>query len=216
MAAEALFPLQPGDRLVTRVFALVIAVTLILAFAALMLVVQPYSQLSRVEPDPGSAPYTVEQARGRDQYVSLGCVYCHTQQPRDRDFGTDDERGWGRVSTPADYQWDYPHQLGTMRTGPDLFNIGARQSSEDWHLTHLYQPRAVSPGSIMPAFPFLFEVKDEAGDDDVVVQVPPDYAPATGVVVAKPEALDLVAYLISLDHTYPSAWLETEEAADEQ
>jgi len=195
---------------VTRVFALSVAVTLILAFAALMLVVQPYVQLSALEPEPGSAPYTVEQARGREQYVSLGCVYCHTQQPRDAEYGSDDERGWGRASTPADYYWDYPHQLGTMRTGPDLFNVGARQSDEGWHLTHLYQPRAVSEGSIMPAYPFLFEVKDEADEGDVVVSLPDAHRP-DGVVVATQDALDLVAYLVSLDHTYKSAYLDTEE-----
>ena len=47
-----------------------------------------------------------------------------------------------------------------MRTGPDLLNIGARQPSVDWHLGHLYQPRAYVPGSIMPPYPFLFVIKD--------------------------------------------------------
>lgn len=193
-----------------RTLALTATATLILAFSALIIVVQPYVQLSKLDPEPGSAPYTTEQADGREHYVSLGCVYCHSQQPRDDDYGTDHARGWGRASTPADYYYDYPHQLGTMRTGPDLFNIAARQPSEGWHLTHLYQPRAVSEGSIMPAYPFLFEWRAEAGDEDVVVSLPPEYAPSSGVIVAKPEALELVAYLLSLDHTYPSMWLDTE------
>ena len=32
--------------------------------------------------------------------------------------------------------------------------------------------------------------------------MPPAFAPKNGVVVAKQDALDLVAYLMSLDHTY--------------
>lgn len=56
-----------------------------------------------------------------------------------------------------------------MRTGPDLLNIGARMPSRARHLTHLYQPRAISPTSIMPGFPFLFEIKPEAEDGDVEV-----------------------------------------------
>lgn len=55
-----------------------------------------------------------------------GCVYCHSQQPRDAKLAPDASRGWGRASTPGDYAYDYPHLLGTMRTGPDLFNIGVR------------------------------------------------------------------------------------------
>jgi cytochrome c oxidase cbb3-type subunit 2 len=105
---------------------------------------------------------------------------------------------------PADYVYDKPHLLGSMRTGPDLFNIGARQPSKDWHLGHLYQPRAYVPGSIMPAYPYLFVVKDVAESDEQVVTIPPGHGPGGGrVVVATPDALDLVKYLQGLDHTYP-------------
>lgn len=102
----------------------------------------------------------------------------------------------------ADYYYDHPHLLGTMRTGPDLFNIGARQPSADWHLGHLYQPRAYVAQSIMPSYPYLFDEKDAADQGDRVVTLPPGVAPPGKVVVAAPEALDLVAYLKSLDHTY--------------
>ena len=85
----------------------------------------------------------------------------------------------------------------------DLFNIGARQSSKDWHLGHLYQPRAYVPGSIMPSYPYLFETKATAEPGDEVVKLPPGQEPAGQVVVARPEALDLVKYLQGLNHTYP-------------
>jgi cytochrome c oxidase cbb3-type subunit 2 len=135
----------------------------------------------------------------------MGCVYCHSQQPRAASLGPDATRGWGRESVPADYAYDYPHLLGVSRTGPDLFNIGVRQPSVDWHLTHLYQPRSVTPGSVMPAYPFLFNVVAQPGPTDKSVLLPPQFAPTAGMVVATQEALDLVAYLTSLDHTYPVA-----------
>ncbi|BAL27264.1 cbb3-type cytochrome c oxidase subunit II [Azoarcus sp. KH32C] len=175
-----------------------------LAIATASLVVLPYLQLRHEPPTTGLKPYTEVQLRGRQEYIRQGCVYCHSQQPRDPSQAPDDQRGWGRPSVAGDYYYDRPHLLGTMRTGPDLFNIGARQPSADWQLGHLYQPRAYTPGSIMPAYPFLFEVKSEAAPGDKVVALPPQFAPAGGVVVATQAAQDLVAYLLSLDRTFPA------------
>lgn len=128
-----------------------------LALATSALVVLPYLQVRQVEPTPGLKPYTAAELRGRAAYIAHGCVYCHSQQPRAANFAPDVLRGWGRASVADDYAHDTPHLLGTMRTGPDLFNIGARQPSDPWHLGHLYQPRAYVPGSLMPAYPFLFD-----------------------------------------------------------
>lgn len=174
-----------------------------LALATATLVVVPYMQLSDTQPPEGLEPYTEAQLRGRQVYIANGCVYCHSQQPRSQSQAPDFQRGWGRAPVAGDYYYDHPHLMGTMRTGPDLFNIGARQPSVDWNLGHLYNPRAYVPGSNMPSFPFLFKVKDKAGSGDKVVNVPPGYAPLDKVIVASPQALDLVEYLIGLDHTYP-------------
>jgi cytochrome c oxidase cbb3-type subunit II len=173
-----------------------------LGIATAALVVMPYIEVRDIRPLPGLKAYTSAQQRGRAVYIANGCVYCHSQQPRDRNLGPDLARGWGRPSVPADYVYDKPHLLGSMRTGPDLFNIGARQPSKDWHLGHLYQPRAYVPGSIMPSYPYLFAAKDAAEEGELVVQMPPGYSPPGKVVVAGPEALDLVKYLQGLDHTY--------------
>jgi cytochrome c oxidase cbb3-type subunit II len=135
--------------------------------------------------------------------VNLGCVYCHSQQPRSPSQSLADlSRGWGPAPTAADYAYDRPHQLGTMRTGPDLLNVGARLPSRDWHLTHLYQPRSIFEWSIMPSYPFLFERKKQAEPGDVVVKLPPEFQPNGEVVVAKQAALDLAAYLQSLNRVY--------------
>jgi cytochrome c oxidase cbb3-type subunit 2 len=92
-----------------------------------------------------------------------------------------------------------------MRTGPDLINVGQRLPDPDWHLIHFYDPRALNEWSIMPAFPYLFELKDsaEVRPGDRVVPVRGPRAPPGKVVVAKPEALALTAYLLSLKRQYP-------------
>lgn len=186
----------------------IIAATGILVFATILLIVIPSVQLVQVPAEKELKPYTEEELRGREHYVNLGCVYCHSQQPRDPSQAPDGQRGWGRPSTPGDYAYDYPHQLGTMRTGPDLFNIGVRQPSDDWQLAHLYQPRALVEWSIMPAYPFLFEWKPYFNGVDIQVKLPDKYKPAEGVIVAKKEAIELVAYLKSLKRNYPSEQLQ--------
>jgi cytochrome c oxidase cbb3-type subunit 2 len=184
---------------------LVVGAMLILSLATALLVVMPYMLLKDTQPPPGLKPYNDQQLIGRQSYIANGCIYCHSQQPRDIAQAPDALRGWGRASVAADYAYDTPHLLGTMRTGPDLFNIGARQPSRDWHLGHLYAPRAYTPGSIMPSYPYLFEVRQgTAKPDEVVVNLPPAFAKPGQVVIAKPEVRALVDYLISLDHTYPA------------
>ncbi|HNK54017.1 MAG: cbb3-type cytochrome c oxidase subunit II [Piscinibacter sp.] len=174
-----------------------------LALATSALVVLPYLEVHDAPPLPGLKPYGSAELRGRAVYIANGCVYCHSQQPRAKGFAPDFARGWGRATVAGDYAYDQPQLLGTMRTGPDLMNIGVRQPSEQWHLGHLYQPRAFVPGSIMPSYPFLFEAKAQADKGDVVVNLPALAAPAGRVVVARPEAVDLVRYLQSLDRSYP-------------
>jgi cytochrome c oxidase cbb3-type subunit 2 len=174
------------------------------AFAFVVLVFVPRVQLSGVAAPPALAPYADSTLVGREAYISLGCLYCHSQQVRAPGFGSDQARGWGRPSFPEDYAYDRPHQLGTMRTGPDLMNIGARQPSRDWHLTHLYEPRAVTPGSLMPSFAFLFLAKDRSEMGDEIVNLPPGVGPPGKVIVAGAKARALVSYLVSMKHGYPA------------
>lgn len=184
---------------------LVMGAMVILGGATGVLVAMPYVLLENVHPPEKLKPYTDMQLLGRKSYIANGCVYCHSQQPRDVRQAPDFARGWGRASVAADYAYDTPHLLGTMRTGPDLMNIGARQPSKDWQLGHLYQPRAYTPGSTMPSYPYLFETRQGAAKQgETVVQLPPGFAKPDEVVVAKPEALALVNYLLALDRTYPA------------
>lgn len=183
------------------VFFLGILATLALGWAAL--VGLPDAMISEIKPPEGLQRYTAEQLYGRSIYIREGCMYCHSQQVRPEGFGADQERFWGRPSVPGDYVYDKPHLLGTMRTGPDLMNIAVRQPSEDWHLVHLYNPRVVVPGSIMPPFPWLFEEKFSAAPQDKQIVLPDSIAPNGKILVATREGQALVAYLLSLDHSYP-------------
>jgi cytochrome c oxidase cbb3-type subunit 2 len=183
---------------------LIAGAMVMLALSTSALVVMPLLQVRQVEPVPGLKPYTSAELRGRAVYIANGCVYCHTQQPRAKNFAPDFSRGWGRATVAGDYAYDQPHLLGTMRTGPDLMNIGVRQPSQAWQLGHLYQPRAFVPGSIMPSYPYLFELKARAEKNEVVVNLPAEFVPAGQVVVARPEVLDLVRYMQSLNRSYPA------------
>lgn len=174
-------------------------------FAFFILAWLPQRQLSAVVPMDALQPYSPDQLAGRAIYISNGCLYCHSQQVRDPSFGSDQARGWGRPSYPEDYRYDEPHLLGTMRTGPDLTNISVRQPSRAWHYAHLFQPRALVPGSVMPSFRFLFLVEARAEPGDEVVDVPPGTVPAGQVVVATADARHLVDYLLSLNRNYPRA-----------
>ena len=177
-----------------NVLVLVLSAAGIYAFLAIMMGVIPGTVLSKTPPSPGFVPLSAAAARGRDAYVAEGCSYCHTQQVRP----LAQDRVWGRASVASDYAYSTPELLGTERTGPDLSNVGVRQPSEVWQSIHLYEPRALVNASIMPAYPWLFVAKDHATPGDVVVSVPPEYAPKGKVIVTTREEQDLVAYLESL------------------
>jgi len=98
-------------------------------------------------------PYTPLELHGRDIYVREGCVNCHTQMIRP--FRSETER-YGEYSKAGEFVYDHPFLWGSKRTGPDLHRIGSKYSNT-WHYNHMLAPDAVSTGSIMPAYPWLFD-----------------------------------------------------------
>jgi cytochrome c oxidase cbb3-type subunit 2 len=120
--------------------------------------------------------------------------------------GGDITRGWGvRRSVSEDFLWDYPVQLGNLRMGPDLANVGARLGSTTWQLQHLYAPQSTTRGSPMPPFRFLFHVQKigDAPSPDAL-QLTGEYAPPAGYeVVPTTSAMNLAAYLLSLRADVP-------------
>jgi cytochrome c oxidase cbb3-type subunit 2 len=203
-------------------------------------------QLGNLEPGPSSAddvggpvnprkPGGIAE-QGRQVYIEMGCVYCHTQQIRPESaelellqtvktkdgsvtknviLSPDIARGWGKRGTvPRDYIYQDRPLLGFVRYGPDLADVGDRPVSaadSDWLYIHLYDAQSQSPGSTMPPFRFLFTMKKINGlpsPDSLKLPISEPVKPLPGYeLVPTDRAKALVAYLRSLKVDY-----ELEEA----
>lgn len=180
---------------------------IVFVLLSILVAVIPAYQMQGTKALPSMKPLTPQENKGLHIYVSENCAACHTQQVRNIEM----DKVWGdRPSIPSDYYYSKqrldvwrqsPSLLGSERTGPDLTNIGKRQSGKEWHLLHLYNPRTVVKASIMPGYPWLFIEKDSSAvaKTDVVVAVPAEFLTnKSKKIVATQNALNLVAYLISL------------------
>lgn len=186
-----------------------LSLTAALGFLSLsiLIAIVPAQQLQKVEALPNQQALGEQEIRGLKLYVSEGCVACHSQQVRNIEM----DKVWGkRPSLPSDYYFSKqrldvwrqsPSLLGSERTGPDLTDIGNRQPGEQWHLLHLYNPRTVVKASIMPGYSWMFEEKeeDEIEAGDKIIPLGKEFFHKPGKkVIASQEALDLLAYLLSL------------------
>lgn len=100
-------------------------------------------------------PYTPLEVAGRDIYVREGCYNCHSQMIRPM---ASDVLRYGKASEATEFIYDHPFQWGSKRTGPDLARVG-KKYPDSWHYFHMYDPRKVTPGSLMPAYMWLFKKK---------------------------------------------------------
>jgi cytochrome c oxidase cbb3-type subunit I/II len=96
-------------------------------------------------------PYTPLELQGRDIYIREGCNTCHSQMIRP--FRSETER-YGEYSKAGEFVYDHPFLWGSRRTGPDLHRVGGKYPNL-WHYLHMDNPRSMSPGSIMPPYPWL-------------------------------------------------------------
>ncbi|HWR31959.1 MAG TPA: cytochrome-c oxidase, cbb3-type subunit I, partial [Chitinophagaceae bacterium] len=96
-------------------------------------------------------PYTPLELQGRDIYIREGCNNCHSQLVRP--FRSETER-YGEYSKAGEYVYDHPFLWGSKRTGPDLHRIGGKYPNL-WHYLHMENPSSMSPGSLMPSYPWL-------------------------------------------------------------
>ena len=99
-------------------------------------------------------PYTPLELEGRDLYIREGCVNCHSQMVRP--FRSEVER-YGEYSKAGEFVYDHPFLWGSKRTGPDLHRVGGGEYGNSWHYKHMYDPTTMSPGSIMPPYPWLLK-----------------------------------------------------------
>jgi cytochrome c oxidase cbb3-type subunit 2 len=130
---------------------LIALVTLVVSVGGAVEIVPLFFQKSTTEPVAGLKPYSPLRLAGRDIYVREGCYNCHSQMIRP--FRAETER-YGHYSVAGEFVYDRPFQWGSKRTGPDLARVGGRYSDE-WHRTHLNNPRDVVPESNMPNYPWL-------------------------------------------------------------
>lgn len=98
-------------------------------------------------------PYTPLELQGRDIYIREGCYTCHSQMVRPF---RDEVARYGEYSKAGEFVYDHPFQWGSKRTGPDLARIGGKYP-DSWHYNHMLEPQSMSPGSIMPSYPWLLD-----------------------------------------------------------
>jgi cytochrome c oxidase cbb3-type subunit 2/cytochrome c oxidase cbb3-type subunit I/II len=129
--------------------ALVIFGSMVLFWVSFVMVVLVPMYTMPDQPSTIWRPLTPTEEQGRKLFVANGCTYCHSQyvRPQDWDLGAE------RIAQPGDYFHQFPHLLGSERTGPDLSQEGG-EHPDDWHLAHFTNPRFTRPMSLMPQFSF--------------------------------------------------------------
>jgi cytochrome c oxidase cbb3-type subunit 2 len=131
-------------------FFFAVGVFVTIAFAGLVEVLPNFAEQSR--PTIGTKPYSTLELTGRHVYIKNSCNACHSQLIRP--FKSETDR-YGHYSISGEYAYDRPFLWGSKRTGPDLMRIGNVRTT-DWHENHMWDPAGVIPGSIMPAYKWLF------------------------------------------------------------
>jgi cbb3-type cytochrome oxidase cytochrome c subunit len=117
-------------------------------------------------------PSSIE--RGRQVYISEGCINCHSQYVRPN---TPDVLMWGPAESIEELRSQHPPLIGNRRQGPDLSQVGGRRSPL-WLKAHFYNPREVSHASFMPSYAYLF--RNSSRGDDLIAYLTssksPEYA----------------------------------------
>ncbi len=182
---------------------LIVLTVLAVSFGGLVEIVPLFFQKSTTQPlNELVKPYEPLRLAGRDIYIREGCYNCHSQMIRP--FRAETER-YGHYSVAGEFVYDHPFQWGSKRTGPDLARVGGRYSDQ-WHRTHLLNPRDVVPESNMPAYYWLdrplksddIEAKMSALTKVGVPYTAEDIAGAKKALEGKTELEAVIAYLQGL------------------
>jgi cytochrome c oxidase cbb3-type subunit I/II len=123
----------------------------VIAIGGLVEIIPTYLIKSNIPTIVSVKPYSPLELQGRDIYIREGCNNCHSQMVRP--FRSETER-YGEYSKAGEYVYDHPFLWGSKRTGPDLHRIGGKYPNL-WHYLHMNEPASMSPGSIMPVYPWL-------------------------------------------------------------
>jgi cytochrome c oxidase cbb3-type subunit I/II len=147
-------------------------------------------------------PYTPLELAGRDLYISEGCYNCHSQMIRTL---VPDVMRYGDYSRLGESIYDHPYQWGSRRIGPDLAREGGKYP-DSWHFQHMMNPRAISPGSNMPNYPWLFDTDTDVAALPAKISVQrtlgvpyPEWTPAEIQARVDEQAAGIVARLRDAD-----------------
>jgi len=138
-------------RLERKAVSLVLAIVGVASVGGIVEIAPLFTIHQTVEDAPDMRLYTPLELAGRNIYIREGCYACHSQMIRTL---RDEVERYGPYSLAVESKYDHPMLWGSKRTGPDLARIGGKYSDE-WHVAHLNNPRAVMPESIMPAYAWL-------------------------------------------------------------
>jgi len=142
----------------------VLALVVIL-IGGLVEIIPTYIVKSNIPTIASVKPYTPLEVHGRDIYIREGCNTCHSQMVRP--FRSETER-YGEYSKAGEYVYDHPFLWGSKRTGPDLHRVGGKYPHL-WHYLHMNEPTSMSPGSLMPPYPWL--LTDELETEDTGAKI---------------------------------------------
>lgn len=139
------------EKIERNVILMMVLILITVSIGGLVEIIPLYTIETTIEKVRGVRPYSPLELVGRNIYIREGCYLCHSQMIRP--FRDEVER-YGHYSLAAESMYDHPFQWGSKRTGPDLARVGGKYSNE-WHVVHLIDPRAVVPESVMPPYGFL-------------------------------------------------------------
>jgi len=156
--APALQPLTVNERSTHKRLERKPVLFMVLALIAILIggiveMIPTFTIQSNVPTIASVKPYTALELQGRDLYIREGCVNCHSQTIRP--FRSETAR-YGEYSKAGEFVYDRPFLWGSKRTGPDLHRIGGKYPNK-WHFDHMLDPTITSPGSIMPAYPWIID-----------------------------------------------------------
>ncbi len=146
------YPIQAGHyRLEKHSMGLTLAIIFAAMIGGFVEIAPLFTIDETVEDAPDMRLYTPLEQAGRDIYIREGCYLCHSQMIRTL---ADEVDRYGPYSLAVESKYDHPMLWGSKRTGPDLARLGGKYS-DDWHVAHLIDPRALVPESVMPQYAFL-------------------------------------------------------------
>jgi len=150
-------------RVIERKPVMMLVLSLILvSIGGLVQIIPTFLVKSNIPTIAAVKPYTPLELQGRDIYIREGCYTCHSQMVRPF---RDEVARYGEYSKAGEFVYDHPFQWGSKRSGPDLAREGSPKLKrpDSWHYNHMYEPRSMSPGSLMPAYGWLFDQRLDTG-----------------------------------------------------